>query len=252
MAADAAPPARLPQGRSASGSCRPHRARYTSRHARHGARPPRPDRHAAAAARGSAHPHSRTGRDPGPRAAVRRLPHRPARRRGRTPATTPAPRPRPPGGWRRRRARRWLPTARRRPARRHRLATRDLRHLPALPARRREPLHGGALHRLARRRRLRGVRAGARGFRVRAARRDWRRGGIPPALRRHHRLPRPAPRQHPPRLPPRPLRLRRVGAHRHPGRPPPRLPGLASRPPPAAPAAHAKTPSRTSTSAGRR
>ena len=51
------------------------------------------------------------------------------------------------------------------------------------------------------------------------------------AVRRHHRLPRPAPRRDPLRLPARALRLRRFGAHRDPGRPPPRLPRLRHDPP---------------------
>ena len=72
----------------------------------------------------------------------------------------------------------------------------DLRHVPLLPCRQREPLPTGALHRLSRQRRLRRVCGGARRFRLRRAGGVRRCGGDAAAVRGDHRLPGAAPRRH--------------------------------------------------------
>ena len=88
------------------------------------------------------------------RPRVRGLPHRPAHRRRRARGPAPAARPRPPD-------RRHRPRGGRRGGRRARRAGRrpvarlDVRRVPVLPQRPREPLRPRALHRPRRRRRLR-------------------------------------------------------------------------------------------------
>ena len=111
-----------------------------------------------------------------------------------------------------------------RPARRDRVAPPDLRRLPLLHERPREPVRRPRVHGLDRRRRLRHVDPGRGGFRLRASRRILRRRRGAASLRGHHRLPRSppdGPRGPPLRLPrgaARPLRLRRGRAHRDPDR----------------------------------
>ena len=92
----------------------------------------------------------------------------------------------------------------------------------------REPLPRSALHRLGPRRGVCALHGGRRGLCLRAARELRRRRGRAVALRRDHRLSRPAARQPPRRRPPRDLRVRRLGPHHGagrvgPGRPRPRL-----------------------------
>ncbi len=111
------------------------------------------------------------------------------------------------------------------------LAALDRRHLPLLPARRREPLRQRPLHGLGRRRRLRRVRGGAGGLQLPAPRGAERPRRGAAAVRRHHRLPfavavgaralgtrqgggrRPRRSRRRRRPPPRPLRLRRRRPH---------------------------------------
>ena len=89
-----------------------------------------------------------------------------------------------------------------RPARRHRLAARaPAASASTAGAATRTSARSARFTGCARGRRLRRVRRRARGLRLRAARRDRRRGGLAAALRRHHRLPRPAPRRDSPGRP---------------------------------------------------
>ena len=135
--------------------------------------------------------------------------------------------PRPSGGRRGRRARRRV----------HALAARRSASaspgcaVPAAPA----TAAGAATRTCASRRRFTGYDADGgyaeyavvrRGLRLRDSRFDRRRRGRAAALRRDHRLPRPAARRDAARMPARPLRVRRLGAHRDPGRAPSRLPRL--------------------------
>ncbi len=108
------------------------------------------------------------------------------------------------------------PLAHRRPGRRA-LAGAHLWRLPLLHFGTREPLRGAALHRVGRRRRLRRLRAGRGGVRLRAARSLRRRRGGAAPLRGHHRLPRLAPGRSARGWDARHLRLRRVGPPHGPG-----------------------------------
>ena len=103
-----------------------------------------------------------------------------------------------------------------------RLARRDLRHLPLLPARRGEPLPLPRVHRLGPRRRLRRTHHGGRELRLPAPVELLGRGGRTPAVRGDHRLPRALPRRPAHRRTAGDLRLRRVRASGSPDRP---LPG---------------------------
>ena len=151
-------------------------------------------------------------------ARLRRLPHRPADRRGRPGGETASDRARPPD---RRPGRgpgpRRLGMVARRPLGCD-VAGRRVRALPALSRGPREPLHRGDVHRLGSRRRLCRARHGAGGCGRAIARRDRRPRRRTAALRGRHRLPL-APRlRHRAGRQARPLRLRGLGALRDPGR----------------------------------
>src|SRR5581483_4375138 len=173
----------------------------------------------AAPARRAAGPRACGGAGPAPRLGMRRLPHRPPRRRRRAAASQAPVDPRPPDR---------RPDGGRAPARRA-VARLDGRHLPLLRLRPREPLRVGALHRLRPRRRLRGVRRRGRAVLSPGSRRVRRRRGGAAPLCGTDRLPLAPPRRR--RRAARPLRLRQLGAHRRPGRAPPGAPAVRLRPP---------------------
>ena len=128
-------------------------------------------------------------RDPGGDPRLGRLPHRPARRRGRLAGQAdPAVHPRPRGRRLRLGRRRGRPPCQGgRPGRRA-VALHRLRPLPALPRRLGDALREPAEHRLFGERRLRGIRGGRPElYRSPAAQPRFRRDR-PGALRRRHRL----------------------------------------------------------------
>ena len=135
--------ASVPSSRDTAGSCYRTCPHGTMRSARDGASLGR----RAAAARGASAAGAAAGAGPAARLRLRRLPHRPPRRRRRAAGPEAPARPRPPDR---------RPDGGRAPARRP-LARLDGRHVPLLPLRPREPLRVGALHGLRPRRRLRGV-----------------------------------------------------------------------------------------------
>ena len=170
--------------------------------------------------------------DPGPHEVrlrvdgVRRLSDRPAPRRGRPPGAPARGGARAPGGRGGRRDRRPRRPLLRRRSGRGRLAAADLRAVPLVPDRRREPLPEVVVHGLGRRRRLRAVRRRAGRLRLPAARRDRRPAGRSAAVRRHHRVSRPAARGPAAGRATGHLRVRLERPHRRAGRPRLRSRGL--------------------------
>src|SRR3954468_23910023 len=108
---------------------------------------------ASAAPRAAARPGGRAGSAPAPRPGVRGLPHGPARAGWGSARLPSAGRARASDRRRRRGDGR---------ATRRAMAGLDVRHVPVLPQRAREPVRAGTLHRLRHRRRLRGLRGGRR------------------------------------------------------------------------------------------
>ena len=165
-------------------------------------------------------PRARAGRGARPGARLRRVPHRPAPGRGRPRAPPPGRGPRPRGRRAGRRARRRAPAA-------SRSASASASPGCATPAACAASAPAATrtsasrpVHRLGRRRRLRRatpcVRRALRLPRCPTVFADDE--AAPAAVRRHHRLPRPAARRAAARRPARHLRLRRLGPPRRPGR----------------------------------